>query len=438
MFLALMFMLGFVEFYFAIPLALVFGFALLQNPRLWMSVYVLAIGPYLSTGGAGVSAIEVVLAAGLNGGLLVWLLGYKFVGKERYIRGISEYLFIAFHVLVILNMGIAYLNDVPLFDWVRVYLRISLVFYYIPLRIYFKTEKDIRSLLKLLAVVSLNLIVYHLYVYYNYATQMEMAYQIGKGVREHLGILSTMIAVMIGLLYSIKTKLGKSFVAMLLVLTLISMVTTFARAYWVTTFMGIVLLLFFLKPSEKIATVSMIMILSIITVIALQIILGDIWELAVKAISDRASSTTKGSSDVSFMMRLVEYDEAFKQISMYPMGGKGFASRIDFYIPQVMQYWDTHNIHNSFLYTVFKTGIPMTLLYVSGFLLFFLRSIISIFRQTDTFHKYLAVGITCGFITVFFASFISNNFFERDAVILISFLIFFSSYLYYRKEPKAA
>jgi|GEM_PF-3885961 len=430
----LLYLLGFSEYYFILPITLLVGIGLLHRPRLWLSFYVLATGLYLTTGGEGISAIEIVLGASLNGGLLLWLIGYKFIGNSRYIRGISEYMFVVFHILSLLNISVALFNGVEILNWLRVYLVISLVFYYIPLRVYFGTDEGTKKILKLLGIVVLIIVAKHFYTYYTYVTNIEMAYQIGKGVRENLGFLSTITVIVAGFVYSIQRPRHKLIVLSLMILVTIALVTTFARTYWGTSIVGLILLLYYLRPAEKILTVSFIIGLAILVVIILQLILGDIYVIVIEALSERASSAGKGTADVSIMMRLVEYQEAFKQISFYPLGGLGLAAQIDFYIPQVMDYWKTHNIHNSYIYAMYKLGIPLAILYTSSFVLLTIRSFLSIRRQNDKFHRYLAVGIFSGFIMTLFAGFFANNFFARDSVILISYLIFFSSNLYHREK----
>jgi hypothetical protein len=421
---------GYIEFFAVIPITLLTGLGLMYYPKIWISLYILLIGPYLISGGEGVSVLEVILAGGLNGGLLLWLLGYKSTNTGKYIRGFSEYLFVVFHILVIFNFFIAYANDADLFNWVRVYLRISLVFYYIPLRVYFGDKEGLKYISKLFIVVILFVLGNHFYTYYTYVTKIEMAYQIGKGVRDNLSLLVALIVTLGGLVYSNKGKLVRAALLFLLSLTIAAMITTFARTFWLTSIIGFGLLFLYLKPKEKISTLVFFFFFSIIVVFSLQLVLDDIFGLAIKSLSERVSSTTKGTKDVSLLMRLVEYDEAFKQISYYPWAGKGFASKIDFYIPYVLQHWNTHNIHNAFIYTAFKTGIPMMLIYSLAIVMMGIRSFKAIRLQKDNWYKYLSVGVFSGFLSIYLASLLSNQFFERDSVTLISFLIYYSSVLY--------
>ncbi len=142
-----------------------------------------------------------------------------------------------------------------------------------------------------------------------------------------------------------------------------------------------------------------------------------------KIVERRFSSSSKGTSDYSFKLRLIEYKPVIASIERYPLGGIGFGSTFSFYQPVVKHTVEVNYTHNGYLYLFYKVGIPLTIFFVVPLLYYLVKAGSLYWKSKDIYARYLALSCMGALITMILSNMLANIFNSRDGIIVIAYSI---------------
>lgn len=392
---------------------------LIKNPRLWLYSVIALFLFFTRSRGEEVSGDDYFFAFYYIGGIVYWLFWAMVVKREKIVKNIADFIILLFFFLLLANIMLAYFNEVPLFSWFREYGLATIILYYFPIRYYFHEEKHIKRLLIFFAIVIFMTSMVQFYMYYQMLSNFQYAYQLA--INEKINQMIFTVAAVSGVLFTFYQKNLKYQLLMLLFTGTVgfALLTTFSRTFWVLFVFGTILIFYFLPNRKKLNLIKVFLALLIISIAGITMILGENSDMFYKLITNRLKSTTKGRKDISLQSRLVEYKYAVKQIERYPIGGNGLAKQVHFLNPIGSVTFHTHNIHNGYIYLAFRTGIPMTIMYLF-FLIYYL--FIAFLVQKKFNYGFPKLLLQIGFINItllLIANLTSAQFFYRDAYFVI-------------------
>ncbi len=426
---------------FSAVLALPLIWACLKFPKLWVYSIVLSGIAYLSTGGKGVSATDVVLGAMYVGGLALWFAYIILVKKEKIVCNTADWLIIFFYLTAFGNVCIAAINGVVFFDSFKEYLGFSLTLLYFPIRHYFHEKKDLGRLFIALAIMLLFVDLIHFYNYYKAATtNLVYAYQLARTVRTNQAIFTAGAILGVTFYFYSKGFWIRLLLAAFAGITAAALVSTFSRAFWLVLLLQIVILFIFLSNKKKIELVFLTGIISSIILVLAFAFMKDNTRLLFGTVAARFTSASAGTKDVSVQARFAEYDATFKKIWENPLGGNGFFKNFAYLDPLTGYTLDASVNHNAYIYLMYRTGLPMTAVYLLFFIIYFLKSIKYTFLVKDDFYKALALGGFLCFLLVAITNFVTPVISFRDGVFVMVFSVvaISSAERYYAKSVEGA
>lgn len=403
---------------------------LIFHPKVWIFSIVLVTALFSSTTGGGVSAIDIVFSIYFNVFLYLWFLWTIFIRKEKLIESKLDWTLLGFYVLTFFTLVNVYFNNTLLFEWLREYSLLTLLLLYFPAKKYLTNKKDIKILgiLFLITVFACDIIQF--YFYKKILEDITYAYQAGSTIRSNLYILvvgSTFCCLFI--FFQSKT-IYRLILTFLMILTLGALASTFARIFWFSAFVNFVIIFLILNKKEKIRYLSYLFVSVIIAYLLAELFFGDILKFVIYALETKFESTSSGTSDISALSRLAEWNVVINKIKESPFIGHGFGATFTFKNPIVDYKNFSSVIHNSYLHFAFRIGIPLTLMFFSVFIANLIKSIyFSIKIKQDLFFKLLMIGTFLSLLSLFITGMFTMTFILRDALIINAMLFFLIHYV---------
>jgi len=403
---------------------------LFLNPKYWIYSIILFTAAFSSTTGGGISAIDVVFSIYFNVFLFLWLLWAIFIKKYPLIESKIDWLILAFYILISLTIINYWSDNVNLLTWSREYILLSFSLIYFPLKKYINTKNEIvvLSLLFIITLVAADIIQF--YLYKQILSDITYAYQAGSSIRNNLYLFVVGSTFSCLFLFYQKKTIYRLLLAAVLLLSLGALASTFARIFWATAFLNIFLIFIILNNREKVRFITYSVVSIFVAYLISSIFFGDIFEFILFALESRFESASKGTTDISALSRIAEWEVVIEEIKSSPFIGKGFGYVFTFKNPitSFMNY--SSIVHNSFLHFAFRIGIPLTFVYFYIFFYFFYKSIFySIKIKHELFFKILMIGISLCFITMVITGFFTMTFILRDALIINSVFYFLITFV---------
>lgn len=409
---------------FASILSLPLLWAVMKFPKLWVYLIVFSGIAYLSTGGKGVSAADVILGAVYVGGLALWFFYITAIKKEKIVRNTADWLIIFFYLAAFGNVCIAAINGVMFFDSLKEYLGFALTLLYFPIRHYFTDKNDLAKLFIALMIMLLFVDIIHFYNYYKAATtNLVYAYQLARTVRTNQAIFTAGAIFGVTFYFFTKGFFNRIALAAFAGITAAALVSTFSRAFWLVLLLQIVILFIFLSNKKKVELVFLTGIITSIILVLAFVFMKDNTRLLFGTVAARFTSASAGTKDVSVQARFAEYDATFDKIWENPLGGNGFHKNFAYLDPLTGYTLNSSVNHNAYIYLMYRTGLPMTAVYLLFMLLYFLKSIKYTFLVKDDFHKALALGAFLSFLLVIITNFVTPVISFRDGVFVMIFSV---------------
>ncbi len=194
------------------------------------------------------------------------------------------------------------------------------------------------------------------------------------------------------------------------------LIASFSRTFWVILLVEVFILFFYLVRRKKVKLIIYSLISTLLIIGTLFFVFQDKSKLMISLIESRFESTGKGTSDVSVMARLVEYQKVWKGIAEYPMGGNGMGTEFDFWSFLENSTRRTRIIHNGYLFFMYKTGIPLTLVFIFPFFYYLIKAEGLSRKTDDEFFRSLSLGSFLAVFLLIISNFTSTQFISRESV----------------------
>ena len=347
---------------------------------------------------------------------IVWMLGVK---KEKLIKNSGDLFMLFFYIVLIFNFFIGVLRGTPPDIWLREYGLFSIILLYFPIRHYIRTNEQVKWFLIILALsvcvsafVQLNS-----YRHQTLATAI-YAYELGGSIRLDQTLFTSAVMFGIAFMIGLKNKWQQFVILAFSFLSLAALVVSFSRTYWVFLAGAVVLILFFVPFREKIKFILTMLIISVLFAGVVTVVFKEQETFFFKMIQRRFDSSFLLRKDPSLKSRFYEWTEAGKIIKEFPWGGSGLAKEFTFFEPNNLSSITASNIHNGYLFLIFKVGYPHAIIFFIGLALYTYKSFRCIYIAQDTFERSMILGSFTTLILVFFTSLTSAQFFYRDAMIV--------------------
>ena len=417
----------------ALPvLAVTFGISfialMIKYPKVWLWTLALSSFVFFRTSDLKIGIGDVIFGIFIIAATYIWLFWKIFVQREKIVETIADWLIILFYTGMLLNLGVAFLNDVPFLNWFREFALFSNILLYFPLKYYLNDKKDIIIILALFALSVGLAAADQVRMYRQIAlAQAVYAYQLGTSVRLNQSLFSATIFFSLIMSLLPMKQIWRFLLWGLALASIAGLVVSFSRSFWVFVTFAMIAVFFYLSKKQKkiiIIAIGLIMFASSVTFFTF---FREKADLMLQVLEHRIASTTKGTKDVSWKLRAIEYDEAMSRISEHPLFGNGLGKKIKYYVPVLHWTTITHNIHNGYLFAAFRLGIPLTLI----FLIILGYNTVMAERLTrklkDPFYKNLLLASMFSLLLLITASLLSNQFFSRDGGIILALSFAFVS-----------
>ncbi|ROL62352.1 hypothetical protein D9V86_01105 [Bacteroidetes/Chlorobi group bacterium ChocPot_Mid] len=392
-------------------------FLMIRYPRFWIYTILITNIYFFYSRDKEVSVVEILIAIQYLGTLAIWFFWEILVKREKIIRNIADLFFMFFLFIVILNGVIAYLNSVEMLYWAREAANLSLVSIYFPIRKYFPEKKHLKVLLIIYSIVVTVSSFLHLYTYSKVLQgDLYYAYQLMQGIRVNQTLFTA--AAVFGFVFALYNK-NKIITVLLILFTSISvigLITSFSRTFWVILLAQLVLVIFYLTGKQRVK----LLIYSLIAIIILSSTLFFAFEekskVMVKLIENRFVSAGKGTKDISVQARFAEYEQVWKGIYQYPLGGNGLARKFDFW--NILDSQTTHArfIHNGYLFIMFRMGIPVLIVFLIPYFYYLVIGERLARKSKDEFFRLLSIGSFMAILLMLISNFTAAQLIQREAV----------------------
>lgn len=399
-----------------------------KYPKLWLWTLAISSFEFFRTSDLKIGVGDILFGIFIIAGTYIWLFWKILVQREKIVYSIADWLIVLFYIGMVLNLSVAMMNNVKFLDWFREFTLFSNILLYFPFRYYLKDKKDIITILVLFGISVGLSAADQVRMYREIAlSQAVYAYQLGKSVRLNQPLFT--VAIFFSMILSLlpMKKIYRILLWGLGFLSTAALIVSFSRSFWVFVVFAFILMLFYLNKHNRTVFLIGLVIISLAGTVTLFTVFKEKADLMIAVLENRVLSTTKGTKDVSLELRLIEYDEALKQIEKHPWFGNGLGNKINFYVPFMHISTHTKYIHNGYLFTMFRMGIPLTIVLVTILIYFFITGEKLARKLKEPFYKYLVLVSSVSLLMLMASSMLSNQFFQRDAGVIIALSFAFIS-----------
>ena len=339
--------------------------AMVRWPKVWTITFLLSLPLFLTDTGTGFNAREVALGSFFSGTVILWLVWSIGRPDRVLVRHWFDFLLLLYVILTGFNIFIALLNNVDPIEWAADFSVVCLMLYYFPIREYFTEEQDLKLLLIAAAISSIGMAGFTVYMYKQrmqdnglmYAYQLVSSRSVTLAAVHLLGVLFAVV----GLMYStFRVRL------LLLVTAAVNggaLFLSFGRTLWVFFFVGIGMLMFFLKARQSAVLVAGLFAAGVVAVAVAFKVNPKLAEIGTRVVTNRFTSSAQLSGgDLSFETRIIEAEAALRHIKRYPLGGKGMRHPFISYHPIDQEHHNTPFVHIGYVGIAMRQGIPMLIL----------------------------------------------------------------------------
>ncbi len=391
-------------------------------PRAWLYGVVAFIPVYFLSSSDGLSLLDVMNALFYNGAIFIWFFFRIIICKERLIRNTADWLIVAFFVLMVLNCGVAMLHGVEFINWFREYILFILTLYYFPFREYFGEKKDLQRLIFVFGAAMIIVDFGQYYMYYKLLSKgLVYAYQLGHTSRINQSVFTAVSLAGIIFYFYVRKPWQKIFILACVILTIVALITTFSRTFWLVLLAEIPIILIYLKNKDRIRLLQIIGMIAALIVLTAAFFLKDYTKIVFEVVGNRFTSVSKGKDDVSVNARFVEYTAAWKKIKEFPIGGNGLAKKFVHYEPIEEYTTNTFIIHNGYIYLTYRLGFPLTLFYFIPLIYYIIKAEKYARKVKDPLYRFISLSSLTSLILMIIANMSSAQFVYRDGIFVMVF-----------------
>lgn len=413
-----------------ISVALLSAYFILNYPKFWLYTLAALSGVFFVTSSDGVSVMDAITAAVFQGSIVIWFFNQIFIKKSKIAKNKGDWFILAFYFFLLFNSIVAYFNNVDMLLWLREYLLFSTLLLYFPVREVIKTENDLKNLLKFYMVVISFVGLYQFYLYYQRINEIiaVYAFQLSGGVNINQTLYT--ISSIFGIVFLFTQKNIKNELKMLVFtgLTIISLIATFSRTFWVLLLIFLIIYFLFVSIDKKTKILTYLGLITIVFLVIAYFLMQENFFVYLEVILNRFTSSTKGKQDLSVVSRLMEWESVIKNIWENPLFGNGLGKSFSFYniITQMTHHTDI--IHNGYLFALYRMGIPMTIIYLFFLIFYTFKSffiMLKSLKSNNDFLKTLSIANFSSIIMFFVVNTTSSQFFYRDGLFCVLLVVAF-------------
>jgi len=410
------------EYFPALAILLILLYYAAKSNDFWVVSSLMVLPFMLLSRDEEMKVTELFANAYLLCGLAFYFIKYHLIAREKIVENWGDLFLILFTLFTFTNIIIAFLNGVDFYEWLRGFLTLCLYLYYFPVKKFLKKKENLNYFLFAFCICIIAISTHHLnYIVYN-AIRATFAYQLQSSLRINLTLMALAIFVSISFVFDVKSKLLKLLLIITMLLSTAAVITSFARATWLTVFALLVISMILLtrKQRFRILLVSFLSLIGLVLAFPNTISKADIY---LKLVNKKFLSSTQGKSDISIRSRIFEYEGVYREINNYPISGSGINKKFSF--KNILENSNTTYqtfTHNSFLHFWYMLGIPTTLCMI-GFLIYFLVKSIYIFliaKNMNVLQKKIAFITFCGLMIIILHSIISAQLVSLETIITVA------------------
>lgn len=369
----------------------------------------------------GMKPTELAALAFMLMGIPYYMLKYHIIRREQLIYNWGDLALMLFWVFLLPNAIIAKLNGVEVGEWLRGFLTMTMYLMYFPLRRYLRDGLRVKHFIIAFSICTIAICVHHLaYIKYN-AVRATMAYQLESSLRINLTLMALAIFVCITFIFDTKEKWLKLLLFVTLGLSIAGVITSFARATWLTVLLLIIANLFVLSRRQRI-TLVVSGFMALIVAAGVFVTQFKNYDLYVKLINKKFLSSKDGKKDISIRMRLYEYKGVLKEVKQYPYSGVGMQKKFRFKNVSNHGMQQIQNFtHNSFLHFWYMYGIPTAVIFIVFLLYFLVRSgriVLLPSRYNLLQRKYAFIGFS-GLVIAILHAMVSPQMSATETIIVV-------------------
>ncbi|MCS7177106.1 MAG: O-antigen ligase family protein [Candidatus Kapabacteria bacterium] len=341
---------------------------LFHRPLLWLFVVALSLAPLTLLQGPTVQPEEVVLVLWLLAGVVGWIGWHVLIQRRQLVEHWGDKLLLLFLGLSTLNLPIALLNDVPIEEWLRRWLPMWLLLYYFPVRYYIRTPRQLLVLLAALLIAGLVVALFSLQRYRAGAMLAEYAYQLrGKYARtqaEHF-LAFAILGCIVGAAF-LRSLLWRVLLLVCAIVMGAAVVVTFSRTAWMSVAIGLLAAWLWLSWRQRLRAVIAGGALIGISIAVVAVAFPALSSVLLRLAEQRFLSIGQGQRDLAIRGRLEQLGRALEEVVRFPLGGQGIGKAFPYYEPAVFRHIHYEYIHNGYVATAYRYGVPMALLLIAA------------------------------------------------------------------------
>lgn len=393
---------------------------MMKYPRAWLYCSIVLWSVWFRSSDKDVSILDVGLVAFYLGGLSLWFVS-MIIQRRALARNFADQLILVFFGMGILNLLIAWLNEVDLLLWAREFLLFIFILYYFPIRELVDTRRRLAVFLGVAAVVIAGLGIANLKMYAEAANNAIYAFNIlsSRVSMNETIFLGAALCSSVFLLYS-KRWYQKAVFLALTVLYSIVLIASFTRGAWLTFIIGEAVIFLMVNGRRRLALGAYLGIGAVFFIVGILVYFPDKSDFILKGIESRFSSSAKGTQDISFNSRVIETEATIKEIYAHPLGGAGMGARVVFYDIIGRETSSPAFVHNAYLFIAYKFGIPMAIMFFSSLFACLARGLLLAFYTPDPFYRCVVIGASSSLLAALAISLTSNQFAARHGLSLIA------------------
>lgn len=413
---------------------------IIQYPKVWLGTVIISTLLLFIQYDEAFNVMDVLVGGFDLISLILWFiyrLGFK---RKKIISNVGDFFLFFLLVILIFNGGIAVLNEIDPFLWLREYANFFLILYFFPIKHYFNDKKGIQQLIYLIGISIFLNSLWSFYSYYKAFTSDDVlyAYQLSRGLRYNQ-TLFTFGSIMGFVLAFSQKNIKKQFIYLVFTTLYVgALFISFSRTFWVVVFLAYVGLFFFISKKQRIIFILYALVTTVVFTSLIFLFAKENAKAYIGVLEKRVESMGQGKSDDSFKSRIQEYQDAWLYTEMYLLGGNGFAAKFWYYDPTAQFSMYKSNIHNGYLGFLFRWGIPVTIVFFISFFYYFVRSAEKIKSEDLTIRLVSLIGFSNA-LMLLIVNITSAQFLYRDGIFVTAYTLAFAAIaekLYNEKKNK--
>ncbi|MCS7169810.1 MAG: O-antigen ligase family protein, partial [Candidatus Kapabacteria bacterium] len=287
-----------------------------------------------------------------------------------------------------------------------------LLLYYFPVRTYVRTPRQLLLLLSLLLLSGVFIALAILERYRSGVAVAEYAYQLRGGYArsqsEHFFAFA-IVSCVVGAAF-VRGLKWRLFLLSCAIVMGAAVLVTFSRTAWMSVLIGLGVAWVLLTWRQRLQTALVGGVLLAVALGSLAMAFPQISSVLIRLVGQRFTSIGQGQQDLALRGRFYQLERALQEVTHYPLGGQGLGKEFPYYEAGARRHIHYGYIHNSYLATAYRYGIPMALLLVAALVAHFRHVLRQVRRAPPTsLWRMAAVTGVAGMVGVMLSLMMTEN-----------------------------